>query len=1049
MNIYKTAYNYSDYTTGDNYTAADGTDPYYAIDQVFGGGNQADYAPENGAANSTKKAVVHVYGCDNTVRRVFGGGNAAAATGIQTIIDGGRYDYVFGGGNGETSAANIGAGGTDLQVHGGNIRTLFGGSNTSGTITGQMRVSVDAVGGCGSDMYVAEFFCGNNLAPIGTQANPTNIVATIGCGTKFGDVYGGCNLADIYGNVTMTIVGGEMNNVYAGSKGRLADNTDPSNPIAAQAADIHGNTTLNIYGGKIGSAFGGSNINGNISGSIDVVLDWSQASSDCNTENDLSIGYIYGASNLATYTPTDNNNHLRVNINHGTVTHSVFGGGKGSSAVVTSNPVVTIGDNNSSHSAIVTENVYGGGDAAAVTGNTTVTYNDANTSSQVANLFGGGNQAGVSGTATVSLTSGKVTTGIYGGCNTSGTVGGNIVVTLLGGTVGASGASTKANVHGGGYGSATATSGNVTVNIGTKSGTTYSGTATIYGDVYGGSALGSVNTNTSNTTQVNLYHGTIHGDAYGGGLGDANNAAAVNGNVTVTLDGAAFVLTTTSDDQTPANSVPTSGRVFGCNNVNGSPQGTVLVHVLKTVAADGSAHANGAYEVEAVYGGGNLAAYQPANPRATGPFTSYTFNNAQVAHSATEKPVQVVVDACDEASIRYVYGGGNAAPAPATDALIIGCYEIERVFGGGNGKDRIYTNGGWAANPGADVGVVNGINYGSGEALASVVGGTVHYVFGGSNTRGNVVTSAEVFLDEASDCPLHVGEIYGGGNEAYMKGDSKIVLGCIDYLEVLYGGARNADVDGDIDMTITSGHFDRIFGGNNVGGSINGSITLNIEETGCHPITIGELYGCGNNAAYTTPTGKSHPTINIKSFTSIGRVFGGGLGSGATVTGDPTLNINVVMGDNAGNTTWSHNGATINYHDDDTNPSTVTSTVTLPLHASNKMGAIGTVFGGGNAAAVDGNTNVNICTEQYVYFVVPASSITVGTTDVSSYYTRTGSGTTADPYVYSATAASSTAVAGTTYYERKTVLGADIRNNVFGGGNQAKVTGDTNVVVGR
>ena len=75
------------------------------------------------------------------------------------------------------------------------------------------------------------------------------------------------------------------------------------------------------------------------------------------------------------------------------------------------------------------------------------------------------------------------------------------------------------------------------------------------------------------------------------------------------------------------------------------------------------------------------------------------------------------------------------------------------------------------------------------------------------------------------------------------------MLGCIDYLKEIYGGSRNADVGSDINITITSGHFDRVFGGNNLGGAINGSITLNIEETGCNPITIGEVYGGGNKAA--------------------------------------------------------------------------------------------------------------------------------------------------------------------------------------------------------
>ena len=68
---------------------------------------------------------------------------------------------------------------------------------------------------------------------------------------------------------------------------------------------------------------------------------------------------------------------------------------------------------------------------------------------------------------------------------------------------------------------------------------------------------------------------------------------------------------------------------------------------------------------------------------------------------------------------------------------------------------------------------------------------------------------------------------------------------------------------------------------------------------------------------------------------------------------------------------------------------------------------------------------------------------------VSGLYTRTGEGTTTSPYVYNATESTATAVDGTTYYIKKTVVGADIRGNVYGGGNAADVTGRTNVVIGK
>ena len=112
------------------------------------------------------------------------------------------------------------------------------------------------------------------------------------------------------------------------------------------------------------------------------------------------------------------------------------------------------------------------------------------------------------------------------------------------------------------------------------------------------------------------------------------------------------------------------------------------------------------------------------------------------------------------------------------------------------------------------------------------------------------------------------------------------------------------------------------------------------------------------------------------------------------------------------------------------------------------MGVINNVFGGGNEARVIGNTNVNIGTVEEVYMLVNQEMV-VGTTDVSSYYTRIGEGTAESPYVYTKCAENNKAAPNTTYYERHEVVGADIRGNVYGGGNNAEVTGNTNVTIGK
>ena len=408
VHIWKTGF-----TTGD-YSSQTGS--LYAIDEVFGGGNKADYLPENGNANSTKKATVYIHDCLNSIWRVFGGGNKAAATGIVTTIDGGRFDFVFGGGNGEVDAANVGLGGTNLTVHSGIINHLFGGSNTKGVISGPMQVSVDNSGISGCDEDIHEFFGGGNLAVLGDAEHPITLNTTIACNTVFGDVYGGSNLADIYGNITLTINGGSINNVYAGSKGVASgDATYPD----GKAANIHGNVKLNIYGGDIGRAYGGSNINGNITGTIGVDLDWSQ--SNCSQKE---IDYIYGASNDASYTP-DNSTAINptVKLINGTVGVNVYGGGRGATATVTANPKVIVGDaSNASNKATVNGDVFGGGDAANVNGSTNVIVG--HTSTVMGNVFGGGNAAAIKkvngdygNTLVILKDKARVYKNVYGGGN--------------------------------------------------------------------------------------------------------------------------------------------------------------------------------------------------------------------------------------------------------------------------------------------------------------------------------------------------------------------------------------------------------------------------------------------------------------------------------------------------------------------------------------------------------------------------------------------------------------------------------------------------------
>ena len=646
---------------------------------------------------------------------------------------------------------------------------------------------------------------------------------------------------------------------------------------------------------------------------------------------------------------------------------------------------------------------------------------------------------------------------------------------------------------------------------------------TIERDVYGGGALAHTNignatdfgketetvTNTSTyTTVVSLKGGKVR-DVYGGALGDADTPAYVYGDTKVDLNG---ISTKSATPDAEGNDVYTGevykdngnnikgcivDRIFGCNNVNGTPKGKSLVYVHATQSTGSyatvankpaintdPAAATAVYDVQAVYGGGNMAAYEPV-----------------LATSATEKEkafTNVIIDGCHLTSIRQVYGGGNAASTPATKVTVNGTHEIFELFGGGNGFDKITHDGGatYEDNPGANVGFYDYSKdenkewcdtkdkredpyntefakyiYGTGVASLNVFGGLVHRVFGGSNTKGNVRKTAVTLLEEGSACDFCVDEAYGGGKSAPMDAEAILHMACIPGLKVAYGGAQEADIQGKVTLNITNGRFNRVFGGNNLSGTIRGSITVNIEETGCKPIIIGELYGGGNQAGYSTygykektvtitgddgqdkqikkwvPLGEDEndllpsstplyadPVVNIKSFTSIGEVYGGGLGGTATMVGSPHVNINVAMGDQT-----NHSVANIGEN------ATTDDGLPIPSHMPGAIGAINNVYGGGNEAKVVGDTYVHIGTEEYVPIT---TNIVVDETDVSGYYVRSGAGTTASPYTYAHPAeADKIAKKNVVYYAP--VIGADIRNNVYGGGNAAEVTGETHVVIGK
>jgi len=564
-----------------------------------------------------------------------------------------------------------------------------------------------------------------------------------------------------------------------------------------------------------------------------------------------------------------------------------------------------------------------------------------------------------------------------------GVVTGDITLTIENGTV-------AGNVYGGGNESPSQK--NTTVNI--------IGNASITGDVFGGGNMASVEEETTvnieggtvssavygggalaNTgnTNVLLLGGTVN-DVFGGGLGRTESGtagqpgyvepiAATVGNANVTLGKKTVGGTDQAPTYTYSDGSIVNGSIFGCNNLNGTPLGHAKVTIYHTKARTANATD---FHVPAVYGGGNKAAYIPTDRE--------------------NEFSEVLIEGCDN-SIEFVYGGGNAAPVPATKVTIYGADKIGTSFGGGNGKGD--------GNPGADVGYLdytrdNEHSYGPGTTNTYIYGGTIDVAYGGSNTLGYIRTSAAVDLDElpvdyqGNVCELKLGSVYAGGNEAEMFCPGSVTISCSEGADEIFGGSNKTDMHGDVTLNINSGTYGKVFGGNNTSGNVYGKIVINIDETGCMPIIIGELYGGGYKAPYSvygynddglkTPKTSGEkiyddPVINLVSFTKIGKIFGGGLGETATVYGSPVININPIKGVFA-NTTTSQPKYILNADNQ-----RVENTSAYPI--ADSVGEIGYIYGGGNEASTYGDTNVNIGTKLKNRHVTGSDELQADEHDVS------------------------------------------------------------------
>ena len=953
------------------------------------------------ASNRAAINDIYIYQSGGEIEMITGGAGTSATYGNRIIsLTGGKVNYsVFGGSNSYTGTTSDGTLiGSSFIYAGGNVQIGDSTLPSNSTMWGAEAGSIFGVGNGRS---------GTNYTNLGSCAHSNVIID--GEANILRNVYGGGNYgaaglvgSDSSATTNITILNGTIQgNVYGGGN---------QNGFGTSSKVANSSININMMGGTIeGNIYGGSNV----------------------------TGTIQGKTNL--------------NIKSGQIDQNIYGGGKGGTSsvnFVARDVNVTIGS--SDIGPTINGSVYGGSAFGSVngTGNstsptsypTTVTMNNGTVKGS---LFGGGEgnssyRPYVMGNITVTVNKGTIQGDIYGGNNNTGYASGTVDLTILSGEV-------TGNVYGGGKGDSTYVGRDVTVNIGSSS-----QSPTINGSIYGGSAYGTVNGTSSNTTAtsypttVNISNGLIKGNVFGGGEGSSSYTPYVKGNVTVNVNGGNI------------------NSVYGGNDQSGVPSGTVKVELSNGTIGNAYGGGNkssvtntditlqGATITENLFGGSNQTG-DVTNSKVT--VTSGTINgNIYGGNNAGGNVTTTTVYLSGGTIHNAIYGGGygNGTRTENTNIEITGTASIATVYGGGysaltNGTATISINGGtitkaiygggYSASTGTSYLNLNKLNntipnvYGGGES-ASVTnvnikqaGINVGNLFGGSNTSGVVQTSKIDFNSGTATNVLGGGnkagaitatinlkggtinEVYGGANEASAT-TTNIILGCTTTSECLgttinnnlFGGSNKSGDVTNSNITVYNGTVkENIFGGNNAGGKVtNSSVLINGGTTK-------NVFGGGNNAI-TTQT-----NVTITNGT-IETLYGGGneaavIKSTDIILSGGTVSKNVYGGGNYG---------TVN---EDTSVYVTDATIGGSLYAG----------GNGATAIVGGNTNVSVG----------------GTTTI-------GNENSVAPLFGSVFGGGNNAATGESDNSIATVniAGGKIYGNVYGGANTSVVNGTTDVNIG-
>lgn len=861
------------------------------------------------------------------VANLIGGPLTASSKGstndIYIYMTGGQADTITGGAGTSTTYGN-----RIVQITGGTVNySVFGGSNgyngssSDGTLTGDSYVYIGGTATIGNDAYIS-----NNQTIWGAEA-----------GSVFGSGNGNSRYATIgsvnHSNIVVADQAVVKRNVYgSGNYGTVG-----------YSATNSSSTSIQLVGGTVnGSVFGSGNHSG--SGRRDTVT----SNIEITMDGGHVLDSIYGGSNQEG-TVYGNSN---INLINGEL-KDAYGGGLGEETYISRNVVINIGNSTTSNLNI-TGAVYGGSAFGVVNSETKNNVQSSYTTKvnvnagNISQVFGGGKgntsiTPYVAGDVTVTMTGGQVGN-LFGGNDAKGEPNGEVVVNLNGGTVtNAYGGgnntlvtsthvyqnnSVVENLFGGSNQSGNVTDSNLTIaggkttnayggnNVGGRTASTYiTVTSGEIQTLYGGGKLTDTGTST-----IEIKNGSIQ-TVYGGGeqanMENASNLTVENGTIG-DLYGGSNIL-----GNVPTSNVQILGgtltNVYGGNNQGGITSKTNVM--LK----------NGS--ITNAYGGGNKTSTTDANVSLEG------------------------------ATIGTIYGGGNQAGVTTTN-VDLKSGQAEYIFGGSNQEGTVDKANVKAENPNnlAVSNVYGGNNQGGITKDANIIlnGGVYTNLYGGGNMAPTDTTNVKVTGIEMN------GEFFGGGNQAAVNYDTKVVFKNSSIAGDLFGGGNLGIVSGDTDVDVTNSHISSSIyaGGNGTTAVVYGSTTLDVDQ---NTIVDQHVFGGGNAAnTGTKETNQSVSHVNIKGASIHGNVYGGA--NTAVLYG--TVELNIGLKEESANSSIMIDGTVFgggeanaegdpNY---DYSFISVTKGISISIDGEgyDQFYIKGSIFGSGNASSTEGYSYIDI-----------------------------------------------------------------------------------------